>query len=142
LQTLLKPIPSKEKAYESMPTSTTKTSDFEALSTELKAEQALGLIGVGLMQKMSKEGMSALDWSDEINRDKADLISLRQRLEIISMAIDTGAPLTTSEVAQLLGAKPGSSKIERGGLLAKRISRNVWKLSKADEESSNSYWRN
>tara|TARA_B100000700_G_scaffold113218_1_gene127299 strand:+ start:2671 stop:3048 length:378 start_codon:yes stop_codon:yes gene_type:complete len=125
-----------------MSTPSEKNSDFEALSTELKAEQALGLIGVGLMKKMSREGLSGLDWSTEINSGKTDLISLRQRLEIIGMAIETGAPLTTSEIAQLLGAKPGASKIERGGLLAKRISRNVWKLSKADEESSNSYWRN
>ena len=125
-----------------MTTSSSKTSDLEALSTELKAEQALGLIGVGLMKKISQEGISGLDWSNEINRDKSDLLSLKQRLEIIGMAIETGAPLTTGEVAQLLGAKPGSSKLERGGLLARRISRNVWKLSKANEESSNSYWRN
>ncbi len=126
-----------------MSTPSTKTSDFEALSTELKAEQALGLIGVGLMQKMSREGISGLDWSTEMNPGKTDLISLRQRLEIIGMAIETGAPLTTSEITQLLGAKPGAAKIERGGLSAKRISRNVWKLSKINnEEASNSYWRN
>ena len=125
-----------------MSNSSPKTSDFDAQSTELKAEQALGLIGVGLMQKMSREGIPGLDWSNEINGEKTDLKSLHQRLEIIEMAIKTGAPLTTSEVTQLLGAKPGASKIERGGLLARRISRNVWKLSKADGDNSNSYWRN
>ena len=123
-----------------MSTSSKKNSDIQELSTELKAEQALGLIGVGLMQKMSKEGLSGLDWSNEIKGEKADLVSLRQRLEITAMAIETGAPLTTSEVTQLLGAKPGAAKIERGGLLAQRISRNVWKLSKSNNESS--YWRN
>ena len=125
-----------------MSSTSQKTSDFEALSTELKAEQALGLIGVGLMQKMSREGISGLDWPNDLNKEKADLISLRQRLEIIGMAIETGAPLTTCEVTQLLGAKPGASQIERGGLLARRISRNVWKLSKANPQSSDSYWRN
>ena len=125
-----------------MSTPSQKKSDFDALSTDLKAEQALGLIGVGLMQKMSREGISGLDWSTEINSSKTDLRSLRHRLEIIGMAIETGAPLTTSEVAQLLGTKPDTSIIQRGGLLAKRISRNVWKLSKVNEESSNSYWRN
>ena len=110
------------------------------LSGELKAEQALGLIGLGLMQKMSKEGPPGWNWSAEENEEKADLNSLRQRLELTALAIETGAPLTTSEVGLLLGARPGSSKAERGGLIAKRISRNVWKLSKS--EQSESYWRN
>ena len=123
-----------------MTNSAKKNSDFEALSTELKAEQALGLIGIGLMQKISKEGISGFDWSSEMKRENSDLITLRQRLEITALAIETGAPLSTSEVSQLLGAKPGTAKIERGGLLARRISRNVWKLSKSDKDSG--YWRN
>ena len=123
-----------------MSTSPQKSADFESLPSELKAEQALGLIGIGLMQKMSKEGTSGLNWSSDLNGEQADLIALRQRLEITALAIETGAPLTTSEVTQILGAKPGAPKIERGGLLARRISRNVWKLSKADKDSG--YWRN
>jgi hypothetical protein len=39
-----------------------------------------------------------------------------------------------------MGAKPGKSKIERGGLLATKIARNVWKLSKLGQGSS--YYRN
>ena len=124
-----------------MSTSEKKTSESLNLSGELKAEQALGLIGLGLMQKMSKEGTMSWDWlTEEENGEKADLLSLRQRLEVISLAIDTGAPLSTSEVTQLLGAKPGASKTERGGLLARRISRNVWKLTKTYNDSG--YWRN
>ena len=123
-----------------MTSSSKKASDFDALSTELKAEQALGLIGIGLMKKISQERLSDLDWSNEMSREKADLNTLQQRLEITAMAIQTGAPLTTSEVTQLLGAKPGSSEIERGGLFAQKISRNVWKLSKAEKGSN--YWRN
>ena len=125
-----------------MSSSSQKTSGFDSLSTELKAEQALGLIGVGLMRKISREGISGLDWPTEVSNEKADLISLRQRLEIIRMAIETGAPLTTCEVSQLLGAKPGAAQIQRGGLLARRISRNVWKLSKANPQTQDSYWRN
>ena len=33
----------------------------------------------------------------------------------------------------LLGARPGTEKVERGGLVARRVSRNVWRLSKAEE---------
>ena len=39
-----------------------------------------------------------------------------------------------------MGAKPGKSKVERGGLLATKISRNVWKITKLNDE--NNYWRN
>ena len=123
-----------------MSTSQEKVSNSNTLPNELKAEQALGLIGLGLMKKMSREGLSVWDWSSEGTGEKADLVALRQRLELTALAIETGAPLSTSEVSQLLGSRPGSSKIERGGLIARRISRNVWKLTKA--EKSTSHWRN
>ena len=123
-----------------MSSSPENCTDSNALPTELKAEQALGLIGLGLMQKMSREGASDWRWPLEEEGEKADLLALRQRLELTSLAIETGAPLSTSEVTHLLGARPGSGKTERGGLLAKRISRNVWKLSKADKDPA--YWRN
>ena len=110
------------------------------LPTELKAEQTLGLIGLGLMQKMSREGISGWDWSSEGAGEKADLVALRQRLELTALAIETGAPLTTSEVAQLLGSRPVSSKAQRGGLIARRLSRNVWKINKAEKD--NPHWRN
>ena len=123
-----------------MTTSQEKSKQSPTLPAELKAEQALGLIGLGLMQKISGEGTSDWHWSTPGEGDKADLLLLRQRLELTALAIETGAPLSTSEVTQLLGAKPGSSKAERGGLTAKKLSRNVWKLSRSEKESS--YWRN
>ena len=123
-----------------MSTSEENVSKPSTLPTELKAEQTLGLIGLGLMQKMSREGSSAWDWATEGGNEKVDIASLRQRLELTALAIETGAPLTTSEVTHILGAKPGASKTERGGLQARRISRNVWKISKADKDSN--YWRN
>ena len=125
-----------------MSTSSKTDTESTTFPSELKAEQALGLIGVGLMQKMSNEGISNWNWASEENTEKSDLVSLRQRLEITALAIETGAPLTTSEVAQLLGARPGSNKTERGGLIANRISRNVWKLSRRDSNKDNTYWRN
>ena len=80
-----------------MSTSEQNASNSNTLPSELKAEQALGLIGLGLMQKMSREGTSNWDWSTEGNGEKADLVALRQRLEMTALAIETGAPLTTSE---------------------------------------------
>ncbi len=123
-----------------MTTSQQNTSSSDALPGELKAEQALGLIGLGLMQKMSREGGPGWEWASEGAGEKTDLVSLRQRLELTALAIETGAPLSTAEVSHLLGARPGSAKAERGGLLAERISRNVWKLTRAEKGSN--YWRN
>ncbi len=123
-----------------MSTSQKSAADQTTLPTELKAEQTLGLIGLGLMQKLSREGASEWNWSLEEEKGTADLHLLRQRLELTALAIETGAPLSTSEVSQLLGARPGSEQTQRGGLLARRISRNVWKLSRLEKESS--YWRN
>ena len=108
-------------------------------NTEINPEQALGLVSLGLMQKLSDKGITDLNWLKE--DEKCDLYDLRQRLELTSLAIATGAPLSTSEVSKLLGVRPaGSLKVERGGLIAKKISRNVWRLTKTNQE--NSHWRN
>ena len=105
---------------------------------EINTEHALGLVSLGLMKKLSDKGITDLNWLKE--DEKCDLYELRQRLELTSLAIETGAPLSTSEVSKLLGVRPGSSKFERGGIIAKKTSRNVWKINKSSQE--NSHWRN
>ena len=107
-------------------------------NTEINPEQALGLISLGLMQKLSDKGIDNLNWFKE--DENCDTYELRQRLELTSLAIETGAPLSTTEVSKLLGVRPGSSRVESGGLIANKISRNVWRLIKSSQESS--HWRN
>ena len=107
-------------------------------NTGINPEQALGLVSLGLMQKLSDKGIADLNWLKE--DEKCDSYELRQRLELTALAIETGAPLSTSEVSKLLGVRPGTSKVERGGLVAKKLSRNVWRLNKSSQESS--HWRN
>lgn len=103
----------------------------------VKPEQALALIGLGLMQKMAAAGEEiAWAWNEPEDGGTADLISLRQRLEMVNLALQTGAPLSTAEVSALLGARPGSAVVERGGLRARRLSRNVWKLSRLESTSA------
>ena len=114
--------------------------DSAAIPSDLNPQQALGLVGLGMMQKISKDGTSRLRLVEE-TEGKYDLSTLRQRLELVALAIETASPIRTSEVTYLLGARPGSSKAKRGGLLAQKISRNVWKLSK-NEEKESTYWRN
>ena len=106
---------------------------------ELSTDKTLGLVSLSLMQKLSQKDPT-FSWLTGEDSESNNLNNLRNRLELTELAIKTGAPLSTSEVSVLMGAKPGKSKVERGGLLATKISRNVWKISKLNDE--NNYWRN
>ena len=106
---------------------------------DLSSEKTLGLVSLSLMQKLSQKDPT-FSWLIDENNESKNLNNLRYRLELTELAIKTGAPLSTSEVSILMGAKPGKSKVERGGLLATKISRNVWKITKINDE--NNYWRN
>ena len=120
--------------------SSQKKSISEPIGTEeLNTDKTLGLVSLSLMQKLSQKDPT-FSWLIDEDSESKSLNNLRNRLELTELAIKTGAPLTTSEVSILMGAKPGKSKVERGGLLATKISRNVWKLSKLNDE--NNYWRN
>ena len=103
----------------------------------LKPEQALALVGMGLMQKMAANGELPWIWNEAEDGGRCDVGALRQRLELTDLAVRTGAPLSTAEVTYLLGARPGGESVERGGLQARRLSRNVWKLSQAGGSSAN-----
>jgi hypothetical protein len=100
-------------------------------SLDLNADQALGMVSFGLMQRLARDGQVELPWLESpANSTTERARQLRQRLELTALAIDTGAPLTTAEVTMLLGARPGTERVERGGLVARRVSRNVWNLSR------------
>ncbi|QNI55696.1 hypothetical protein SynBIOSE41_03215 [Synechococcus sp. BIOS-E4-1] len=113
-----------------------KSEEPGQLSTELNAEQALGLVSYSLMQRLAREGQTEMPWLETDDSSHAGMVrQLRQRLELTSLAVDSGAPLTTTEVTYLLGARPGTESVERGGLTARRVSRNVWRLSRMDDSS-------
>jgi hypothetical protein len=133
-------MPSKRTAAESapMPGHAQEPDWVAAASAQgIKPEQALALIGLGLMQKMTGSSQDLpWVWNELEDGGSADLIALRQRLELVSLALQTGAPLSTAEVTALMGARPGAAVVERGGLKARRLSRNVWKLSKVESSGS------
>ena len=106
---------------------------------DLSPDQTLGLVSLSLMQKLSQKDPS-FSWLIDDNKDLLNMKNLRNRLELIDLAIKTCAPISTAEVSFLMGAKPGKSRVERGGLIAIKVSRNVWKITKNSSESN--YWRN
>jgi len=122
-----------------MASSSKKNQRPEPLNKELSPDQKLSLVSLSLMQKLSQKDPS-FSWLDDENSEKIYIKKLRDRLELTQLAIQTGAPLTTAEVSFLMGAKPGKKNVERGGLVATKISRNIWKISKNTEEKN--YWRN
>jgi hypothetical protein len=109
----------------------------QALQQGLPLEQALAVLGLGWMRQLT-ESAGPLPWiwqesaTTPPGSDGAsvDLTTLRQRLELTKLAIDTGAPMSTAEVTLLLGARPGADLVERGGLVARRLRRNLWVLSR------------
>jgi hypothetical protein len=112
------------------------SADATNANTDLSAEQTMALVGMGLMQKMAASGELPWIWNEAEDGGRCDVAALRQRLELTSLALQTGAPLSTAEVTYLLGARPGGADVERGGLRARRISRNVWKLSEGKGASA------
>lgn len=59
-----------------------------------------------------------------------DPSALLARLEAGERAIATGMPLSTAEIAWLIGARPGGDRVTRGGVIAIRHGRNCWTLSR------------
>lgn len=50
------------------------------------------------------------------------------RLQAGQLAIESGLPLTTAEVAWIMGARPGGDVVTRGRVTARRGGRNLWHL--------------
>ncbi len=106
-----------------------------AIEQGVKPEQALAVVGLGLMRGMGNAGFDLPLLDQEGDTDgSAGVAALKARLEAINLAIQTGAPLSTQEVTLLLGARPGTTQVRRAGVSATRISRNVWQLSRASGE--------
>lgn len=108
-----------------------------AIEQGVKPEQALAVVGLGLMRGMASTGaeLPLLELDAEVE-GSATVSTLKGRLEAISLAVQTGAPLTTQEVTLLLGARPGTAVVRRAGITAQRLSRNVWQLSRVNDDRS------
>ena len=68
--------------------------------------------------------------------DHADPQPFLARLEAAERAITSGLGLTTSEASWILGVKPASSPVTRGGITATRTGWNCWRLQSADSADS------
>jgi len=67
-----------------------------------------------------------------------DGVALLRRLEAAERAINSGLGLSTAEVTWVLGVRPGSSPLARGGITATRTGWNCWRLERYSSSSSSS----
>lgn len=70
--------------------------------------------------------------------DSPDAAAFLARLEAAERAIRSGLGLTTAETTWILGVRPGSSPITRGGITATRTGWNCWRLARYSPPSSSS----
>ena len=64
--------------------------------------------------------------------ESADPAPFLARLQAAERAVRSGLGLTTAEVTWILGVRPGSSPIVRGGIRANRTGWNCWRLESAE----------
>jgi len=64
--------------------------------------------------------------------ESADPAPFLVRLDAAERAVRSGLGLTTAEAAWILGVRPGSSPVSRGGITATRTSWNCWQLTKRE----------
>ena len=110
----------------------------KAIDQGVQPDQALAFMGLGLMRSLQVANPALAPFWPELQEGadgSSDLTALRQRLDLTDLAIRTGAPLSTAEVTQLLGARPGSGVVQRAGLVARRLGRNVWRLSRSGDDN-------
>jgi hypothetical protein len=99
----------------------------------LSAAEALAAVGRGALVVSPS---AALPEPSEASADSADddreqLETLALQLRALGDAVELGAPLTTRQVRLLLGARPGSDRITRAGIEARKLGYNLWQLSRA-----------
>jgi hypothetical protein len=54
--------------------------------------------------------------------------ALLARLKAGELALSTGLPVSTTELAYLLGTRPTGDVVQRGRVMARKIGRNAWEL--------------
>lgn len=93
-----------------------------------ESDGAAGLIPV---ESAGPAGLVPLDSNGPppaVPPDSAGIQQLRARMAALRDAVELGAPLSTAEVALLMGARPGGAVVVRGRLRVVREARNLWTI--------------
>lgn len=111
-----------------------QVAQLDALAAHLKNGKTLPLLEAMLTTSMVPAAGPAETVSDDPGPSPSPLDpgALLERLEAGERAIRSGLPLSTSEVAWLLQARPGGDRVQRAGVEAVRHGRNCWQLRRSD----------
>ena len=82
-------------------------------------------------QPTQETALAAPSAASADSADPTDPTPFLARLEAAERAITSGLGLTTAETAWILGVKPSSSPVTRGGITATRTGWNCWRLTRA-----------
>jgi hypothetical protein len=110
------------------------TQKLDALAARLKSGATLPQLEAEITTSLvSSSALQSETVSDDLSHHQQhDAGAFIQRLEAGERAIRSGLPLTTSEVAWLLQARPGGDRVQRGGVEAIRHGRNCWELRRSE----------
>jgi hypothetical protein len=100
----------------------------QAAIMDRAAEQVAAGRSIAELTAITTRPRTAVNTTDEA-QDQATLLA---RLEAAERAIRCGLPLTTAQVAWIMGARPGAATVTRGRIIATRQSRGVWSLARID----------
>lgn len=82
-------------------------------------------------QPTQETALAAPSAASADSADPTDPTPFLARLEAAERAIASGLGLTTAETAWVLGVKPATSPLTRGGITATRTGWNCWQLTRA-----------
>jgi hypothetical protein len=110
------------------------TEKLDALAARLKDGATLPQLEAEITTSLVAQSAHQQETvSDDLShQQKYEAGALIQRLEAGERAIRSGLPLTTSEVAWLLMARPGGDRVQRAGVEAIRHGRNCWGLRRSE----------
>ena len=97
------------------------------------AEQVAAGRSIADITAITARPRTAVNATDEAQGGRVtakDQATLQARIEAADGAIRSGLPLTTEQVAWIMGARPGAETFTRGRIIATRQSRNVWSLAR------------
>ena len=99
------------------------------------AEQVAAGRSIAELTAITTRPRTAVNTTDEAQGGKVttkDQATLLARIEAADGAIRSGLPLSTAEVAWIIGARPGAATATRGRIIATRHGRNVWSLTRIE----------
>ena len=99
------------------------------------AEQVAAGRSIAELTAITARPRTAVNTTDEAQGGKVtakDQATLLARIQAADGAIRSGLPLTTEQVAWIMGARPGAETVTRGRIIATRHGRNVWSLARIE----------